>query len=132
MRIEFRIVPHTKQRYDTVGDYYPQRGALWIKVSDLKDRRYIILVFLHELIEYLLCRLARVKARDIDLFDRTYEQTRGQGVAPCGCQHHDEPGDDEHAPYHRQHLCASGCEVLIAKTLEVDWAKYERAVETVA
>lgn len=131
MRIEFRVVPHSKQRYDTVGDWFGQRGALWIKVSDLKDKRYSNLVFLHELIEYIISRMHGIKAKDVDLFDEAYEAAREDGKAPCGCPIGPEPGDDEHAPYHRAHRCASDCEAIIASALDVDWAEYEKAIEAV-
>ena len=153
MLIDFRIIAHRGQRYDTCGDYFRKGGRVHFRVSRMKDRRYCLLVFIHELIEYLLCRAARVRMREIDRFDQEYEKARHAyhvtlashdlngcvytgvvihehiGIAPCGCPLLDEPGDDPHAPYHKQHQVATTCEKLIAEALEMDWEAYGRAVE---
>lgn len=152
MKIDFQIVPHKRQRYDTVGDYFFIRRILNFRISKMSDARYPILVFLHEMIEFFMCRLAGVKMKDIDRFDMEYERTRvtklatnldisvesvmkqryeiAIPLAPCGCVHKEEPGDDEHAPYYMQHQTATACEKLIAKALGVGWKKYETEVES--
>lgn len=94
----------------------------------MKDKRYVWLVFLHEMIEWSLCRLWGIKTRAIDKYDKAYEASRDSGKAPCGCRIKDEPGDDMHAPYHDAHAVASECERLIAKALNVDWVKYDETV----
>ena len=98
----------------------------------MKDKRYIWLVFFHEVIEWGLCRLWGIKQRAIDKYDIAYEQARAGKkdvkAAPCGCWIQDEPGDDIHAPYHDAHTVASECERLIAKALRVDWLNYDIAV----
>ena len=135
MLIDFRIIAHRGQRYDTCGDYFRKGGRVHFRVSRMKDRRYCLLVFIHELIEYLLCRAARVRMREIDRFDIAYEKRRryhkgwAYGLTPCGCPFRQEPGDDPHAPYRKQHQVATACEKLIAETLGVDWEAYGRAVE---
>lgn len=131
MLIDFRVIAHKRQRYETCGDYFTEGGTTHFRVSRMKDRRYCLLVFAHELIEYLLCRAAGVRMREIDRFDIAYEKAReshGLGT-PCGCDFCEEPGDDPHAPYHKQHLVATACEGLIAEALGVDWEAYGRAVE---
>lgn len=140
MKLRFEIVAHRNQRYPTVGDYYQRKGVWWFKVSRMKDKRYVWLVFLHEVIEWSLCRLRGVKQREIDRFDKRYESARAgvifgneegfipMGHAPCGCRIKDEPGDDIHAPYHDAHAVASECERLIAKALDIDWVRYDETV----
>jgi len=148
MLIDFKVIPHKKQRYDTVGDYF--RGKMVVgrvhipfwdfRVSRMKDRRYPVLVFLHEMIEFMLCRLAGIKMRDIDRWDIIYERNRPTEddpewacAPPCGCQKfYEEPGDDPHAPYHEQHRCATLCERLIAASLGVKWDEYNHAVESLS
>jgi len=129
VKISWKTIPHIKQRYPTVGDYRLGHGKWKIRTSQMKDSRHERLVFLHELIELNLVIEADIKIKDIDSFDITYESTRHSGTAPCGCRHLNEPGDDEHAPYHEAHQVATKCERLIAKALGVEWADYERAVE---
>ena len=152
MKIDFQIIPHKKHRYPTVGDYFFVRKVLNFRVSKMSDARYAILVFLHELIEFFMCRQAGVKMNDIDKFDTEYEAGRDkithqshslrgavynglvihetQTKAPCGCAYREEPGDDPHAPYFMQHQTATKCERLIAKALGVNWGEYEREVES--
>jgi len=129
MIIDYQIIPHRRQRYDTVGDYYGKHGAWNFRVSRMKDYRYEVLVFLHEIIEFMLVRLAGIKLRDIDRWDRDYEKWRQDDSAPCGCKLYEEPGDDPHAPYHLQHVTATKCERLIADALGVKWSEYNAAVE---
>jgi len=148
MLIDYREIPHKKMRYDTCGDYFWSTDALPsvtqkllnFRVSKMSDKRYPVLVFLHEIIEFFMCRLAGVKMKAIDRFDVDYEEARGFQIksdvgqfktfAPCGCRFYEEPGDDPHAPYHEAHQVATACEKLIAKALGVDWKKYNDEVES--
>jgi len=127
----FRVVAHVKQRYDTCGDWY-KRGRIWVfTVSQLKDRRHIYLVFLHELIEWAIAHVQGIRPSAVDRFDLAYERGRKNNEArtPCGCRYRDEPGDDPHAPYHHAHQVATECERLIAKALDVDWLEYGKAID---
>lgn len=129
MKIDYQVIPHVEQRYETPGDYW-QDGDVWhFRVSALSDRRYEWLIFLHELIEWVLVLLAGVAVEEIDAFDRAYEGLRPTGVAPCGCKIAEEPGFDRHAPYHHQHYLADICERAIGFALKVDWNAYADEVE---
>lgn len=130
MKIDWRTISHSSQRYPTVGDWWWDGEDLNIRVSKMSDRRYEWLVGIHELIEVFLCRFADIDSTAVDKFDEAYEETRSEGQAPCGCQHHDEPGDDPHAPYGRQHSIASFCERALAVFLGVSWGEYDREVES--
>jgi len=138
MNIEFRVIGHRSQRYDTVGDYFGKHGVWHFRVSRLGDYRYEVCVFLHEIIEFMLCRVAGIKMKDINRFDMEYERWRAapvdhggeKGIGPCGCELYEEPGDDPHAPYHQQHVTATNCERLIAEALGVKWDEYNKAVES--
>ena len=130
MQIDFEIIPHRRQRYPTVGDW--QKGKIgWLfRVSRMKDKRYMWLVFLHEIIEWGICQVQGVKERDVTRFDMAYEKRRatGENKAPCGCKFWDEPGDDPHCPCHDAHVVATQCERIIAKALGVDWNDYDETV----
>lgn len=130
MTLNFQIIPHCKQRYKTCGDWFPRRGVMLFRVSRMKDKRYCWLIFLHEVIEWAICRLTGVKAKDVDRFDKQYEASRSAKRAPCGCLHEDEPGDDVHAPYCDAHQVATYCEREIARSLGVSWAIYTAEVES--
>ena len=130
MLIQFKTIPHLMQRYETAGDWYRKKGMWRFRVSALSDRRYELLVLAHELIEFILCRVGGVRAKDVDAFDRQYEQSRRDNQpTACGCDHRPEPGDDPHAPYYFQHLAATQCEKIMAEVMKVNWKMYEKALE---
>jgi len=124
-KIVIEVIPHDKQRYPTVGDWYrDENNDLVIKVSDLGDRRYEALVAIHELVEVLLCDEANIDQKVVDDFDMAYEKNR----LPSDKS---EPGDDPKAPYYFQHQYASLIERMLSAYFKVDWEKYADAVEKV-
>lgn len=131
MKINFQVVEHKKQRYETVGDYFRDRHGTWqFRVSHLPDPRYEQLVFLHELTELTLVLAAGLAIEQVDDWDKAYEEARaaGQKIAPCGCKLKDEPGDDQHSPYHEAHKAATLAEKAAAKAMGVNWNEYDKAV----
>jgi len=77
----------------------------------MTDRRYELLVALHELVEALLCQQSGVSQERVDAFDKAYEAKRPLADKDS------EPGDDPAAPYNRQHVIASVTERLAADLL---------------
>lgn len=117
-----QVLPHHNQRYDTVGDYYrDEYGELIVRVSDMGNDKLVWLVAIHELIEVLICEHDGVKEKDITKFDIAFEKARKPGNT-------DEPGDDEKAPYRKQHLIATAVEKLLCAELGVSWKAYDDAV----
>jgi hypothetical protein len=121
----FRIsqVPHHKQRYETVGDWIPGKPAE-IRVSKMKDQRYVFLVALHEMIEYELCKMNRVSDREVVAFDVNFEAERRENIHPIDA----EPGNDPRAPYRNEHEFATMIEMMMARKLGVNWSDYEKTV----
>jgi hypothetical protein len=134
MIIDWRTIPHSEQRYETCGDYWEDGDTVHFRSSKLSDAKYEWLVFLHELVEYFLCRFAGIVLSDIDDFDVAYEKARDDEAtcAPCGCKIQAEPGFDKHAPYHWQHFFADNIERLTAWALGVNWIAYEREVDSLS
>jgi len=140
MKITIETIPHDKQRYPTVGDWFFTKdverphetemgpGSLWIptenltiRVSDMGDWRYNALVGLHELVEVLKCKHDGVSQESVDQFDIEFEKNRAKGDDS-------EPGDSPDAPYKKQHCLATGIERIMAAELGVDWKAYDDAV----
>ena len=113
-------IPHKKQRYPTVGDYYKSHGKLHIKISKTNSN-HEFLVLIHELIEWYLTSQKGVKIQDIDSFDISFENQREPGNT-------EEPGDNPNAPYYQEHQFATKIEREVAEYLGVDWDKYEEHV----
>jgi hypothetical protein len=117
IHISIRTIPHTMQRYDTVGDWQYQQtdGALIIRVSDMNNWRYELLVGIHELVEATLCSIGGISQEAVDKFDLAYQ---GDG----------EPGDEPNCPYHGPHQIATGVERILAGIMGVVWTAYEEAI----
>jgi len=114
--IRIQVIPHKSQRYETVGDWMiDKRGAITIKVSDMKNWKYNMLVGLHEMIEVLLCHDRGITDCIVTNFDKAF---KGKG----------EPGDEPNAPYQEEHNFATGIERTMAAMLKVKWKEYDDAV----
>lgn len=116
-------VPHRKQRYETVGDWIPGKPAQ-IRVSKMRDQRYVFLVALHEMIEYELCRMHGITDREVVAFDVNFEAERRMNLHPMEA----EPGDHPKAPYRNEHEFATMVEMMVAQKLGVSWSDYEKTV----
>jgi hypothetical protein len=130
-------VPHKDQRYDTCGDWH-YAPAYWesmsepnglpsdcifINVSQLKDRKEMILIAIHELIEAVLCEAKGITQAQVDEFDLSWEHMNKVH------QTDKEPGDHHEAPYYHAHQIASGIERILAAELGVDWSSYEQHLQ---
>ena len=124
-RVRFIVseVPHRTQRYETVGDWIPGKPVA-VRVSKMKDERYVFLVALHELIECELCRMKGISDGRVVEFDKKFERERSMGLH----EKWEEPGDDSRAPYRREHQFATMVERMVAQKLAVRWPDYEKTV----
>lgn len=119
MNVKIEVIPHDTHRYPTVGDwFYEPDGNLVIRVSKLSDWRREMLIAIHELAEVLLCKNDCVTQAEVDDFDKAFEAKRQP-------DNDEEPGDDPHAPYVKQHCVATGIERIMAAQLGVCWKEYE-------
>jgi hypothetical protein len=125
LTIQCEVIPHTAQRYPTVGDWQWEGDTLKIRVSKMSDHRYEKLITLHEINEALLAKWCGVEEKAVDIFDITFEEERARG------EHNDadEPGDDLNCPVYPQHQIATITERQSAQLLGVNWNDYARAVE---
>ena len=121
--IRIEVISHRQQRYETVGDwFFDAGGGLIIRVSDMGNWKYNVLVAMHELVEVLCCREDGVTQGQVDRFDINYERKRK-------ANDDSEPGDDPKAPYRKQHCLATGVERILAAVLGVSWSDYDNAVK---
>lgn len=131
-KITIEVIPHLDQRYNTVGDWQFERDsegkatALNVRVSDLDDQKYFILIGLHEAVEALLCEMKGVKEKEVDDFDLTWTPKRVQWNS---ARETSEPGEDYLAPYYEQHQLAVGIERILASLMWVNWGRYEVQVD---
>lgn len=124
MRINIETIPHENQRYPTVGDYWQEGEVEQVRISSMKDWRYEVLVTVHELVEMALTRHRGISEESITNFDVKFEAKRLDGLRSG------EPGDDPEAPYRREHMFATNLERMLAAELDVEWAEYERYVDS--
>lgn len=130
--IVVQTIPHSEQRYDTVGDYFTiqeddQHAVRHFRISDMQNNDYEFLVMIHELIENHFVQKAGISDASIDEFDIRFEQDRAKGkIFPPDM----EPGNCIDAPYHLQHLLATRIERWLADALEINWDAYDQAVNS--
>jgi hypothetical protein len=127
LSIQIRTTPHSRQRYETCGDwFYLDNGDIHIVVSDMGDWKKEFLVALHELVEATLCKARGIKQMTVDRFDIEYEASRQPNDAVT------EPGDDPKSPYYKEHFFATNIERMLANELGVDWGEYEQTVQSLS
>jgi hypothetical protein len=124
MKIVIEVIPHSEQRYPTVGDWQAVGREDWlIQVSELGNWRMEMLVAIHELIEMTLCAHEGITSAEVDQFDLAFTRTDEALIGK-------EPGDDWRAPYYFQHQIATGIERQLAALMDVDWQAYENKVNS--
>ncbi len=117
----FRIneTQHEKQRSpNNIGDWIPGK-PIEIRISAMRDRRHVELVAVHEIAEYMLCKLLRRSDEKAIAFDINY---KGEFK---------EPGDDPRAPYHAEHVMATFVERIWARIRGVSWSDYSNEVDEI-
>ncbi|MDE1855567.1 MAG: hypothetical protein KGH57_04620 [Candidatus Micrarchaeota archaeon] len=122
-RYVFKVVPHHKQRYETIGDWIPGRPA-HVVASRLRNPDYEFLVLLHEMVEHELCKKHGISDSVVVAFDKRFEEERRQGLHSVSA----EPGASQRAPYRKEHAAATRIERLAAKQLGVNWKRYTAAL----
>lgn len=131
LHIYIDTIPHSEQRYETVGDYWRPAGnhpgfipRLEVRVSEMGNEDYEFLVAIHELVEEHLTRKHGISEDTITAFDIQYEQNRAEDDT------NSEPGDSPDAPYHQEHLLATSVERIVASMLGVNWDTYDAVVNS--
>jgi hypothetical protein len=124
LRIQIETIPHDKQRYPTVGDWWHGSDGSWqFCVSSMDDWRFEFAVAIHELVECALCLWAGVSQKQVDDFDIAFEKRRTINDVR-------EPGDATNAPYRVQHCVATGVERIVIALLGVSWQEYSDKVDS--
>lgn len=116
MKILLQTIPHRKQRYNTLGDWFEKNGMLCIRVSQLVKREHEILIAIHELIEAVLCAKRGISEDSVMNFDEAHPEL-------------EDPGDSISAPYHFQHEFAKRIERMMCGEMGIDWEEYEKTLE---
>jgi hypothetical protein len=124
MNTIIKSIPHSKQRYNTIGDWkfvdstIGDPLVLDIYISDLGDNKMNALIAIHELVEAVLCRFndPEITGEEVDKFDMSHPEL-------------EEPGEDSRAPYKKQHKFASMIEMLVAIQLNINWDEYEKGLK---
>ena len=121
MRITIDTIPHADQNYETIGDYWSDETGMHIRISEMGDWRFEMLVAVHELVEAALCKVRGITDGEITAFDVEFEEKRKPGDIS-------EPGDSRDAPYASEHNFATAVERMMCAAMGVAWQDYEQAV----
>lgn len=118
-RIVIEVIPHSQQRYPTVGDWqFDSYGDLQIKVSDMGNWRYNFLVARHEMDEAALCMWRGVRQEEVDAYDFSNPDAGGDSFS-----------ESMNAPYYTEHCDALAAEWVMSRLLGVRWKKYSDALQ---
>ncbi len=120
MKLIVNSIPHSSQKYPTIGNYFDENGIEYIEVSEM-DQRSTRLVVIHELIEKWLTENDGITEKEITDFDLMFEDERENGKHG----EYDEPGDDIRAPYRKQHRIATLIEKSICLEFNMTWEQHE-------
>jgi hypothetical protein len=120
MKIMIETIPHESQRYPTCGDWlFDTEGNLNIYVSEMGCEESEVAVGVHEMREALSCRRDGIKEEDVSAFDIQFEKERAVGKHSVEA----EPGNDERAPYYKQHQTATFAERAFLD--HITWEEHE-------
>ena len=115
MDISIKTIPMKEMRYKTIGDWwFDEYGNIEIRVAELGDWKLEAIVYIHELVEILLCKFKGITQKQVDDFDMSE-----YGLSL------EEPGLDLKAPYFEQHAIALKVEELLYKELDVNVDEFE-------
>lgn len=121
-KIEVSFPKHSKQRYDTLGDWYFVKCCrkTILKLTGSKEMGFLsaLAVVIHELVETVLCMKSGVTQEQVDEFDMTHNLL-------------DDPGMSPDAPYHFQHLAALKVERAFCEAVGLTWKKHEANMDKV-
>jgi hypothetical protein len=125
-KIVIRPIDAEHQRYPTCGDwmYDADANMIVILVSRMGDYRSELAVAIHEAFEAVQCLAADISEVEVTTFDLKFEAERDEGKH----KDTDEPGDDNRAPYQRQHLGATWVEREVCSRSDLSWQQHEQNV----
>jgi hypothetical protein len=114
--IHIKFIPHSKQRYDTVGDYGETETEIWLKITEMLDPMHSCAILLHEIAEVFLVKQNGVPFSVIDEWDLAHPES-------------DDPGSLPGCPYSKEHEVATLIERLFVALSGENWADYEKAID---
>ena len=106
-KIEARVIPNRKQRYDTGGDWFDRKGSWQFRVSRMKGKdaaEFEFRILMHELFERYLCWKHGITVKDVDKWDFSYKDDG-------------EPGDAPKCPYRLEHRAARRLDMFLDKEI---------------
>lgn len=117
MKVIISIIPPSEHRYATSGDWLLNPdGDLEIRVSEMGNLTYSLMVAIHELAEWIVCNHTGVTEAVVDDWDMVKHPDS------------DDPGDEPGCPYQPGHNCGVAVERMLCAALGIDWAVYDSCV----
>jgi hypothetical protein len=93
-------------RYDTTGDWwFEPDGTLIVVITESGDFYGEFLIAIHEIIEAVLCKAAKIPSELVTSFDIANQLL-------------EEPGESPSAPYHHEHIVAIGIEDILFREIK--------------
>jgi hypothetical protein len=122
IKIRVKTIPHNKQRYNTAGDYWDDKGQKEIRVSELSNPIHEFIIAVHEIVEAYLTEARGIKEQDILKYDV-------EKLKHLKDPNRLDPGHDPKAPYHKEHMFAEKIEKMLAKEFAVNLEEYQAELD---
>ena len=123
LTINARTIPHSKQRYETVGDWHYERAddelIITVWMSRLQNINHTILLAMHEITEAYLCWQSGLSPKTVTDWDLQWPTSNDPGALPL-------------CPYREEHQSGELMERMMARLLSIDWLAYEAALDGVS
>lgn len=119
--ISIKIIPIKEQPFTTLGHWFEKEdNSFCILLTEMKDWRYVALVFIHEFTELFICWKEGITTDMADNFDSLWESELKKGLHKI----EQEAGFDKRCPYRKGHVWGVRMERLFSWLLGVKWSKY--------
>jgi hypothetical protein len=117
-KILIKTIDPANQRFKECGDWFydADDDTLTIFINKMPDWKSEIAVAIHEFIEAVMCLDKGIDQTDVDYFDKNFYKTHNDGQA----------GDDDGAPYFKQHESATKIEKEVCAQLQLSWDAHSR------
>lgn len=108
--------------------WYDKEGVLQVRVAEMGNRDYEVLIATHELLEENGTLRRGLREEDIQKFDELWDEEQKRGEHPD----EEEPGFNKKAPYLREHTMSDAVERMMIAFWGIPWPDYEKAIDEAA
>jgi hypothetical protein len=123
--IKIYTIPMQDQRFTTQGDWKEDDKELNIWITDMGDWKCEFGVFVHEIVEWAICKHMGVTSDECDAFDALFEKEYDEGKWDISV----EAGYDPRCPYRKGHVWGDRVSRVMLWLIGVSWKEYGKVCD---